>query len=447
MLVGVLAPAPPRRPPAPLAPQARGAGRPWAQPAPAGPSAPSAWSQAVIPASAVGLALATLRSQRARLVGRGANFALSHPSSARPARGAIACGALRGKVAVVTGASRGVGRGCAVALGEKGMLVYITGRSKSDLEATAQAVRRAGGEAVVMLCDHTSDEQTKAVFDKVRNEQGKLHVLVCCAYQQAGVETDRMIDAGKKFHELPLDLYDKMNLGPRACYSCSYFAADLLRETARQSPASDPTPLVAFIGGFGSVSPAARPWLSSAYAASKAAIDRLARDIHAEFGAGFGGKGPSVVCLWPGLVYTERVQEMLQDDSDKAKLMTGDLENALCESPVITGRVAAALAADQELRQSPFVQGPGIHDRVAVVAEVARELDILDGGEPGSVVAELYGELRPAAPSLRSFAYLVGPSRLPEAARRAGWAVGKSRPEAPHGMDVQRRRGGEVARL
>ncbi|CAE8701081.1 unnamed protein product [Polarella glacialis] len=319
---------------------------------------------------------------------------------------------LQGKIAVVTGASRGVGRGCAVALGEAGMLVYLTGRSKPDLESTAQAVRRAGGEAVVVLCDHTNDQQTEAVFKQVREEQGRLNVLVCNAYQQAGDETDRLIDQGVKFNGLPLDLYDKMNVGPRACYACSYFAADLLRETARNSGIGDASPLVAFIGGFGAISPAARPWLSTAYAVSKAAVDRLARDLNAELGLGLGPQGPEVVVLYPGIVFTERVAQMCREGSSEMDRITGGLPaETLCESPLLTGRVAAALAAEPALRTKPLVDGPGIHDRVAVVAEVARSLGIQDGGSLGSVAAELYGAARPPAPSLRSLGYL-GPTIL-----------------------------------
>lgn len=315
---------------------------------------------------------------------------------------------LKGKVAVVTGASRGVGRGCAIALGEAGMLVYITGRSKADLDFTAEAVCRAGGEAVVVICDHTSDAQTEALFKQVRKEQGRLNVLVCSAYQQAGDETDRMIDQGVKFSGLPLDLYDKMFVGPRACYSSSYFAAELLRETARTELSS---PLVAFIGGFGAMSPAGRPWLSTAYSASKAAVDRLARDLNAELGLKLGPNKPNVVVLYPGVVFTERVAQMSRESSKEIERITGGLPEILCESPVLTGRVAAALAADPGLRQKPLVDGPGIHDRVAVVAEVARSLGIKDGGLDGSVAAELYGATRPPAASLRSFGYL-GPSIL-----------------------------------
>lgn len=309
-------------------------------------------------------------------------------------------------MAVVTGASRGVGRGCAVALGEEKMKVYITGRSVKDLEATAEAVKKAGGEAVLLLCDHSRDEETAAVFKQVAEKEGRLDVLVCNAYQQAGEETDRLIDQGSQFDGLPLELYDKMNFGPRTCYSCSYYGAQLLRSTA----AAGSNPLVVFIGGFGSISPAGRPWLSTAYSASKASVDRLARDLNVELKRRGGSKSLDVVCLWPGIVYTERVEQMRSEGSKEILRITGGLPpEVLCESPLLTGRVAAALAADPELRKSPLVEGPGIHDRTVIVCEAARALGIMDGGASGSVAAELYGALRQPAPSLRSLGYL-GPS-------------------------------------
>jgi NAD(P)-dependent dehydrogenase (short-subunit alcohol dehydrogenase family) len=89
---------------------------------------------------------------------------------------------LRGRVAVVTGASRGVGKGIALALGEAGATVYVTGRSDAGgtteslpgtVRETADAVTQRGGQGVPVRCDHTADAEVEALFARVTQEQGR----------------------------------------------------------------------------------------------------------------------------------------------------------------------------------------------------------------------------------------------------------------------------------
>ena len=93
---------------------------------------------------------------------------------------------MRGKIALVTGASRGAGRGIALQLGEAGATVYVTGRTTREkpadvggtIEDTADEVTRRGGRGIAVRCDHADDAQTEALFDRIRSEQQRLDLLV-----------------------------------------------------------------------------------------------------------------------------------------------------------------------------------------------------------------------------------------------------------------------------
>ncbi|MFQ5698710.1 MAG: SDR family NAD(P)-dependent oxidoreductase [Myxococcota bacterium] len=128
-------------------------------------------------------------------------------------------GLLEGKVALVTGASRGVGRGIALGLGEAGARVDRTGRTLRDadselpgsLESTAEAVAKLGGEPRMIRCDHARDEQVEAVFHTVSEESGRIDVLVHSAW--GGYE--RMVEEGRfawsePFWKQPLWRWDAM---------------------------------------------------------------------------------------------------------------------------------------------------------------------------------------------------------------------------------------------
>ncbi|TFH29623.1 MAG: SDR family NAD(P)-dependent oxidoreductase, partial [Myxococcales bacterium] len=91
------------------------------------------------------------------------------------------------RVAVVTGASRGVGKGIAIALGAAGATVYVTGRSQEGgknhplggtVDSTAEAVTAAGGQGVAVQCDHSDDHQVRGLFERVTDEQQRLDILV-----------------------------------------------------------------------------------------------------------------------------------------------------------------------------------------------------------------------------------------------------------------------------
>lgn len=155
---------------------------------------------------------------------------------------------LEGVIAVVTGASRGAGRGIAVVLGERGATVYVTARSvrgapsapdrAGSIEETAVEVRRRGGAAVPVRCDHTADEDVERLFERVRREHGRLDLLVNNAwggYEQRGDSASTFF--GTPFWEQPLWRWEKMfGAGVRAHFVTSRFAAPLMVARPREHP-------------------------------------------------------------------------------------------------------------------------------------------------------------------------------------------------------------------
>jgi NAD(P)-dependent dehydrogenase (short-subunit alcohol dehydrogenase family) len=245
---------------------------------------------------------------------------------------------LSGKVALVTGASRGVGRGVALGLLEAGAVVYATGRT---IEAEAFDDERG----VAVRCDHTDDREVEAVFRRVADERGRLDVLVNNVW--GGYEN--MLEAGeftwpRPFWEQPLWRWDAMfTAGVRAHYVASVHAARMM--VARRGG------LIVNVSFW-----AARKHVGNvAYGVSKAATDKLTADTAHELRA----HNVAVVSLYPGLVRTEKVMEA-------AAFL--DLSNS--ESPQFVGRAVAALAADPNVMAKSGL--------VLVAAAVAEEYGFTD---------------------------------------------------------------------
>ena len=132
---------------------------------------------------------------------------------------------LAGRVALVTGASRGIGRGIALQLGEAGATVYITGRKASDLQKTCDEVKERGAhDAIAVVMDHAKDDDVESLFERIKREQnGKLDICVNNAY--AGVNAI-MESSGKKFYETPVGIWDQINgVGLRNHYLCTVYAS------------------------------------------------------------------------------------------------------------------------------------------------------------------------------------------------------------------------------
>ena len=141
---------------------------------------------------------------------------------------------LKGKIAIVTGSSRGAGRGIALALGDVGATVYVTGRSvrgkattedlPGTIDETAEGVTARGGEGIAVRCDHTVDADVDALFARVQQEHGRIDLLVNNAW--GGYEQHDFRKFTAPFTEQPLRHWDGMfTAGVRATLVASRFAA------------------------------------------------------------------------------------------------------------------------------------------------------------------------------------------------------------------------------
>jgi dehydrogenase/reductase SDR family protein 1 len=230
------------------------------------------------------------------------------------------------KVAIVTGASRGIGRGIALGLGEARWTVYVTGRTLRDGESdrpgsltkTAEEVTAQGGHGIAVRCDHSIDSETQAVFRRVQDEHGRLDLLVNNATTYT---TDIGPPEDAPFWELPVDIWDQMHaVGLRSHYVASIFAARTM------VPAQ--SGLIVNVSSRGAV----RYSGNVSYNVVKAAVDMLTLSTAEELRR----HGVAVVSLWPRLTRTEGVKAHPE--------LFKNLSRAW--SPEFNGRLVAALAAD-----------------------------------------------------------------------------------------------------
>jgi NAD(P)-dependent dehydrogenase (short-subunit alcohol dehydrogenase family) len=239
---------------------------------------------------------------------------------------------LSGTIALVTGASRGIGKGVAQALGAVGATVYVTGRTEQadtatvplpgTIHETAARVSEAGGIGIAIRCDHSDDAQVRAVYDRILAEQGRLDLLVNNAW--AGYQAkQRGAKSGFKtpFWKLPPTFWDTMHIvGVRSHYVASAYAAAIM---VRQSSG-----LIVQISAMAGQSYAE----NVAYGVSKAAVNRMAADMAHELRQ----HNVAVLSLCPAIVATEMIM---------ARRKSQALQSWM-ESPEFVGRAVVALAAD-----------------------------------------------------------------------------------------------------
>ncbi|CAD5209903.1 unnamed protein product [Bursaphelenchus okinawaensis] len=269
---------------------------------------------------------------------------------------------LSGKIALVTGASRGIGKGIAVELGAAGATVYVTGRSPdaalnfpntTSLTEVADEITKKGGRGIVVYCDHSKSDDVKQLFERINKEQnGRLDVLINNAYaavQYIGKNVD------KKFFEYsdePEYAWDVVNnVGLRNHYICSVYAARMMVKNKSGFICTVSSP-----GGI-------KHLFNIPYGVGKSACDRLAADMAFDL----QDHRITSMALWPGAVKTEIIEQTIL--SGHGKTDPAIFEGG--ESIYFAGRCLAAIIP----RQDSFNKYTG---RIVLTDEIANEHNVID---------------------------------------------------------------------
>ena len=271
-----------------------------------------------------------------------------------------------GRIVLITGATRGLGRGIARSFAAQDTTVYVTWLNANDLASVVEEIAARGGKAVALSCDHRDDDQVAAAFARIAGEAGRLDILV----NNAGAVYPEALMAPGGFWEKPLNLADMIDVGLRSNYVAAWHAAKVMVPAGRG--------LIASISFYGAVS----YFHGAAYGAAKAGTDKMMRDMAVDLAP----HGVAAVSIWPGFVLTDAVKaippEHLPED------LRASLPN--WESPEFTGRVIAALADDPDL--------PTLSGQALIGAELGTRYEIvdLDGKRPMSYRATMGSPAIPA---------------------------------------------------
>ena len=292
-------------------------------------------------------------------------------------------------VCLVTGASRGIGKGIAVELGKQGAIVYVTGTSSTKsvedsaktsapyvttqasggpgtIEETASEVTAAGGQGIAVYCNHAVDTDVEKLMNLVQAQHGRLDILINNVFR---LPEGGPAQLNKKFWEQGPEVWDTLlTVGCRSHYVASYYAMPLLFQSQKQRPAHLPRPMIGMISSFGGNGYT----FNLPYGVAKAAVDRMAKDMALEL----ADEDMCVVSFYPGLVNTERTQVSVEN-GDWEKFVSLPLDNS--ETPNFTGKAIVAVSTDPDNKKKS--------GSVQVVAELAEEYGFTDvsGRQPPSI--------------------------------------------------------------
>ena len=276
-------------------------------------------------------------------------------------------GSLTGRVAVVTGASRGVGKGIALALADEGATVYVTGRTvdagvyplPGTVGETAAQVNRRGGKGIAVQVDHGRDDQVAALFERVGRDESRLDILVNNAFSLPDDLTET-----KPFWEKPLSNWEMIDVGVRSSFVAAWHAARIM--------VSQKSGLIVATSGYVGVTYT----YGVVFGTCKSAVDRMARDMAIELKP----NNVASLSLWLGLTFTERAERALANNPQmKSQIVTDPNIGSSIEFP---GRVIAALAKDPDIMK----RSGGTY----IAAEIAHDYGVTDinGRVPPSVRAQ-----------------------------------------------------------
>jgi dehydrogenase/reductase SDR family protein 1 len=257
---------------------------------------------------------------------------------------------LKDKIALVTGGTRNVGKGIALALGEAGATVYVTGRSITENDV--KGITKAGGKGIAVICNHENDDEVKTIFELIEKNEGKLDILVNNAWGGYNRLRNRKKYRSEGFKwkdpfwKQPLELWEEMNnVGVRSNYVASVYATQLMLKQKKG--------LIVNISFY-----ASRKYYGNViYGVAKAAVDKMTMDMSEEL------KKSKITCvsLYPGYI----------DDKKSMKK-----PNPKKETSIFVGRAIVAMSSDKNIMKKT--------GQILVAAELAKEYSFtdIDGIQP-----------------------------------------------------------------
>ena len=285
---------------------------------------------------------------------------------------------LRGKVAIVAGASRGAGRGIALALGDTGATVYVTGRTtrkgpkpfdkvSGTIDDTADEVTRRGGRGIAVRVDHAVDEEVQALFGRVKREQGRLDILANAVWGGGEQFVQKGWQSGLFWELESTGWRETMMSGAYAFLLTSVYAARMMAPRRRGLIVHVTEPIFEKYDRGG-------PLFWMYWMMGHRTINRMSEAM----APNLKKRGVTTIALAPGWMRTERVMMYTSAKSKKSS------EFAKSESTEYVGRAVASLAADpKSLRRT---------GKLLYVGDLAREYGFPDAD--GRRVPNFYRELK-----------------------------------------------------